>query len=72
MKAVIGTYMWQLLLTEILVLWHIHYVFSSFYCLMNDYTSDSCHLLIYGVGVEIATDILCESDLCHCKLPVSR
>ena len=33
--------------------------------------SDICHLLIYGVGVNIATDILCESDGCHCKLPVS-
>ena len=34
--------------------------------------SDVCHLLISGVGVNIATDILCESDGCHCKLPVSR
>ena len=34
--------------------------------------SDICHLLIYGVGVNIATDILCESEGCHCKLPVSR
>ena len=34
--------------------------------------SDICHLLISGVGVNIATDILCESDGCHCKLPVSR
>ena len=34
--------------------------------------SDICHLLIYGVGVNIVTDILCESDGCHCKLPVSR
>ena len=34
--------------------------------------SDICHLLIYGVGENIATDILCESDGCHCKLPVSR
>ena len=34
--------------------------------------SDICHLLIYGVGVNIATDILCESDGCHCKRPVSR
>ena len=34
--------------------------------------SHICHLLIYGVGVNIATDILCESDGCHCKLPVSR
>ena len=34
--------------------------------------SDICHLLIYGVVVNIATDILCESDGCHCKLPVSR
>ena len=33
---------------------------------------DICHLLIYWVGVNIATDILCESDGCHCKLPVSR
>ena len=34
--------------------------------------SDICHLLIYGVGENIATDILCESDGCYCKLPVSR
>ena len=34
--------------------------------------SDICHLLIYDVGVNIATDILCESDGCHSKLPVSR
>ena len=34
--------------------------------------SDICHLLITGVSVNIATDILCESDGCHCKLPVSR
>ena len=34
--------------------------------------SDICHLLIYGVGENITTDILCESDGCHCKLPVSR
>ena len=34
--------------------------------------SDICHLLTSGVGVNIATDILCESDGCHCKLPVSR
>ena len=41
-------------------------------CLMN-YYSDICHLLISGVvSVNIATDILCESDGCHCKLPVSR
>ena len=31
--------------------------------------SDICHLLISGVGVNIATDILCE---CCCKLPVSH
>ena len=34
--------------------------------------SGICHLLISGVGVNIATIILCESDGCHCKLPVSR
>ena len=34
--------------------------------------SDICHLLIYGVGVNIASDILCESDGCHCKPPVSH
>ena len=34
--------------------------------------SDICQLLIYGVGENIASDILCESDGCHCKLPVSR
>ena len=49
----------------------IPYVFSSFYCLKNFYTSDICHV-IFGVGVKIATAILCESDGCHCKLPVSR
>ena len=32
--------------------------------------SDICHLLISRVGVNIATDILCDSDDCHCKLPV--
>ena len=34
--------------------------------------TDICQLLIYGLGVNIATDILCESDGCHYKLPVSR
>ena len=34
--------------------------------------SDICHLLIYGVSENIETDILCESEGCHCKLPVSR
>ena len=34
--------------------------------------SDICHLLIYGVGIDIATDMLCKSDGCHCKLTVSR
>ena len=34
--------------------------------LLHSYT---CHLLISLVGVNIATDILCESDGCHCKLP---
>ena len=34
--------------------------------------SDISHLLISEVGVNITTDILCESDGCHCKLPVSR
>ena len=34
--------------------------------------SNICHLLISGVDVNIATDILCESNGCHCKLPVSR
>ena len=34
--------------------------------------SDICHLLISGVGVKIATDILYVSDGCHFKLPVSR
>ena len=33
--------------------------------------SDICHLLS-GVGVNIATNVLCESDGCHCKTPVSR
>ena len=33
---------------------------------------DICHLLITGVGVSYATDSLCESDDCLCKLPVSR
>ena len=31
--------------------------------------SDFYHLLISGVGLNIATDILCESDGCHCKRP---
>ena len=34
--------------------------------------SDLCHMMISGVGVNIATDIFCEYDACHCKLPVSR
>ena len=34
--------------------------------------SDICHLLISWVGINIATDILCEYDGCHCKLPISR
>ena len=38
---------------------------------MNLLHSDIFHLL-FGVGVNIATDILCESEGCHCKLPVSR
>ena len=29
---------------------------------MNYLHSDICHLLIYGVGENIATDILCEFD----------
>ena len=33
-------------------------------------TSDMYHLLISGMGVQIG--ILCESDGCHCKLPVNR
>ena len=35
-KAVIGAYMWQWWLVQIL--WHLPYVFSSFCCLMNYYT----------------------------------
>ena len=46
-------------------------VFSSFYCLKNYYTSDICHLLISGVGVKIATDLLCESVGCHYKVHAS-
>ena len=34
--------------------------------------SDICHLLISGVGVNFATDTLCESDGCYCKLPVAK
>ena len=34
--------------------------------------SDICHLMISGVGVNIATEILCESDGCYRKLSVSR
>ena len=34
--------------------------------------SDICQLLISVVGVKIATDILCQSDGCHCKLPANR
>ena len=50
----------------------IHYLFSSFYCQKNYYTSDICYLLISGVAVKIATYILCESDGYHYKLPVNR
>ena len=35
-KAVIGAYMWQWWLVQIL--WHLHYAFSSFCCLVNYYT----------------------------------
>ena len=35
-KAVIGSYMWQWWLVQIL--WHLPYVFSSFCCLMHYYT----------------------------------
>ena len=35
-------------------------------------SSDICHLLKSGVGVKIATDILCESVGYHIKLPVSH
>ena len=40
------------------------------YLLLSDELlhSDICHLLIFGVGENIATDNLS----CHCKLPVSR
>ena len=69
-KAVIGAYMWQWWLVQIL--WHLPYVFSSFSCLMNYYTVTFATCWYLGVGVYIATDILCESDGCHCKLPVSR
>ena len=48
--------MWQWLLVQIQC--HIPYVFSSFYC----------HMLIYGVGGNIATELLCESYGCHWKL----
>ena len=40
----------------------IPYAFISFYCLKNCSTNDICHL-IYGVGVKIATDILCVNFL---------
>ena len=44
------------------------------YLLLSDELlhSDICHSLTSGVGVNIATDILCESDGCHCKRHVSR
>ena len=54
MKAVIGAYN--------------DTIFSRLYCLNNYYTNDICQLLISGVGVNIVTDILCESDGRHCKL----
>ena len=44
---------------------------AAFYCLKNYYTIDICHLLISGVGLKMAIDILCESDGCHRKLAVS-
>ena len=50
---------------------YIPYVFSTFYCMTNNYNCDICHLIISGVGVKPATDILCEFDGCHCKRPVS-
>ena len=33
--------------------------------LLSDELLHICHLLISGVGVNIATDILCESDSCQ-------
>ena len=69
-KAVIGAYM-RLVVTRADTL-------TSTLCiqklLLSDELlhSDICHLLMSRVGVNIATDILCESDGCHCKRPVSR
>ena len=39
--------------------------------LKNCSTCEYFHMTISGVGVKIASDILCESDGCHCKLLVS-
>ena len=41
-------------------------ILCNFYCQNNHYTSDICHLLIFGVDVKIATHNLCEPDCC-CK-----
>ena len=42
-----------------------------FYCLKNCSTSDICHLLISGVGVQTEINILCESDRCLMVDPLS-
>ena len=46
----------------------IGHLFRSFYCLKNYYTSD---IMISGVAVKIATNILHGSDSCHFKLSIS-
>ena len=51
---------------------HSFFLYNSFYCLMKLLRSDICHLMISGVGVNIATEILCESDCCNSKFSVSR
>ena len=59
-KAAIGAYIDSVDLCRYFDIYHMYLV-----------AFDICHLLS-GVGVNIATDILCESDSCHCKLPISR
>ena len=63
MKTVIGGYLCRY--------YDIYLNAFGRFCCLNYYTSNICHLLISGVGITISTDILCESDDCHCNIPAS-
>ena len=65
---------WCIYVTVVTCADTLTFILGIQYFLLSDELlhSDICHLLISGVGVNIAPDILCESDGCHCKRPVSR